>query len=142
MKYAFASPGWMGFMHGMMIERALRYAKEAPDLRWSICEVFTDPPKSLSPDGAPLAWSAVIEGGEVRFSANASRSAAFKVIIDYDDVLPLARYDTRGDPQRAAELRAMSQALIDQGRMTLIGDRALRDPRIGDFHDVIARVTE
>jgi hypothetical protein len=35
----------------------------------------------------------------------------------------------------------MSGALIEAGRMSVIGDRSRRDPRIGDFHDPLARVT-
>lgn len=141
MKYAFASPSWMAFMHGMMVDRAARLFAEAPDIAWSICEVFTDPPRELSPDGRPLAWHAIVEGGEVRFEATETDEAEVKVVIDYAAVVPLGRYDTRGDPARQAELAAMGQALRDKGLMTVIGDRSKRDPRIGNFHDAIARVT-
>mgnify|MGYP001561447267 CR=1 FL=1 len=141
MKYVFASPGWMAFMHGMVAERASRLAAEAPDISWSLCEVFTDPPASLSADGAPIAWHVIVRDGEVTFAATESDAVEFKVIVDYEGVVPLGRYDTRGDPDRAAELTAMSQALIAEGRMQTIGDRSNRDPRIGNFHDPIARVT-
>jgi hypothetical protein len=56
-------------------------------------------------------------------------------------VLPLGRYDTQGRPERRAELTAMSQDLVRRGLMRVAGDRSGRDPRIGDFHDPIARVT-
>ena len=60
MKYPFASVGWMAFMHGLIVERVRRFAIEAPDVAWSICEVFTDPPEELSIDGSPLAWHCVM----------------------------------------------------------------------------------
>lgn len=141
MKYAFASAGWMAFMHGLVTERVGRFRIEAPDIAWSICEVFTNPPPELSPDGSPLAWHCIVRDGEVTFGASERDDVDFKVIIDYAAVLPLGRYDTRGKPERAAELSQMSQALVREGLMRLIGDRSKRDPRIGDFHDVIARVT-
>lgn len=141
MKYAFASPGWMAFMHGLVTERVRRFQTEAPDIAWSICEVFTDPPADLSPDGAPLAWHCIVKDGQVTFGDTVRDDVAFKVIIDYDAVVPLGRYDTRGEPARQAELGAMAQALREQGKMTIIGDRTNRDPRVGDFHDVIAKVT-
>ena len=141
MKYAFASPGWMAFMHGMLVERAARLFAEDPAIAWSICEVFTDPPKDLSPDGRPLAWHAVVRGGQVEFGDTERDDVDVKITVDYKGVVPLGRYAVDGDPARREELTAMGQVLRDAGRMTVVGDRAGRDPRIGDFHDAIARVT-
>lgn len=141
MKYPFASPGWTAFMHGLIVERVRRFAVEAPDIAWSICEVFTDPPEELSIDGSPLAWHCVVKDGQVRFGAFEIDDVEFKVFVDYTAVVPLGRYDTRDDPERRAELGRMAQALRDAGKMRVVGDRAGRDPRVGDFHDIIARVT-
>lgn len=131
MTYAFASPGWMAFMHGLVTERVRRFQTEAPDIAWSICEVFTDPPAELSPDGSPLAWHCIVKDGEVTFSPTETDDVEFKVIADYAAVVPLGRYDTRGEPARQAELAAMAQALRDAGRMRVVGDRSRRDPRVG-----------
>lgn len=141
MAYVFAGPGWMAFMHGLIVERVQRLKAEAPGIGWSICEVFTDPPEALSPDGEPIAWHCVVKDGEVRFGAHEIDDVEFKVIVDYTAVVPLGRYDTKGDPARRAELTAMSAALREAGKMQVIGDRSGRDPRVGDFHDIIARVT-
>jgi hypothetical protein len=131
----------MAFMHGMMTDRAARLFAEAPEVAWSICEVFTDPPPDLSPDGRPIAWHAFVKEGQVQFGQSETDQAEVKIIVDYAAVVPLGRYDTCGDPGRQAELAAMGQALRDRGLMTVIGDRSNRDPRIGNFHDAIARVT-
>ncbi len=142
MKYEFASPGWMAFMHGMIAERLRRLESEAPGLSWSICEVFTDPPRRLSPDGSPLAWTCIVERGVlVAFETEERDDVEFKVFVDYETVVPLGRFDTRGEPERAAQLAALAAVARESGRMKVIGDRSKRDPRIGDFHDAIAKVT-
>ena len=141
MKYEFASPGWMAFMHGMLTARMEALGEAARDMNWSICEVFTDPPGSLSPDGSPLAWHCVIRDGAVEFGDTDRGDVDFRVVVDYAAVLPLGRYDAAGDPERAAELAGMGQALVAKGLMKTQGDRSRRDPRIGNLHDPIARVT-
>lgn len=138
MKYEFASPGWMAFMHGLIMERVSTLPS---DVAWSICEVFTDPPRALSPDGRALAWHAIVNDGQVEFGNTERDDVDVKVTVDYQAVVPLGRYDTRGNPERAAELARMAEALRDRGLMTITGDRAGRDPRAGNFHDVIAKVT-
>lgn len=139
--YVFGSREWMAAFHGLVAERVAALAPANPDLTLSICEVFTNPPAALSPDGAPLAWSCVVSGGEVDFRPVARDDVAFKVVVDYDAVLPLGRYDTRGDPARAAELRAMGQALAASGKMTVTGVRASGPSALGSFHDAIAKLT-
>jgi hypothetical protein len=139
--YEFASPGWKAFMHGMITANVVRLGADAADLRWSICEVFTDPPAHLSPSGAPIAWFCKVSGDRVTFGEGEIDDVDVKVIADYAAVLPLGRYDTAGDPGRAAELAGMSAGLVAAGQLTRIGDRAARDPRMPNLHDPIARVT-
>jgi hypothetical protein len=141
LSYEFASPGWKAFMHGMITVNVARLGDDAKGLRWSICEVFTDPPAHLSADGAPIAWFCKVVDDEVTFGDGDVDDVEVKVIADYAAVLPLGRYDTAGDPERAAELARMSAGLVARGELTRIGDRAGRDPRMPSLHDLIARVT-
>jgi hypothetical protein len=141
MKLEFASPAWMAFMYGLIVERVDVLRGAHPDISWSICEVFTDPPASLSKDGAPLAWHCVVEKGRVVFEASESDDVEYKVTADYQAVLPLARFDAAGDAARAAALSRMSQELIARNLLRVVGDRTRRHPAIGNFHDQIARVT-
>ncbi|MEZ5938567.1 MAG: hypothetical protein R3C52_10140 [Hyphomonadaceae bacterium] len=141
MKYEFASPGWIAFMHGMMVERLRRLLPEAPDISWSICEVFTNPPKHLSPSGAPLVWSCVVDRGQLDFGTEERDDVEFKVVADYAAIVALGRYDTRGDPVRMAELASLGGHLKESGQLQVMGDKTGRDARVGDFHDPIARVT-
>ena len=142
MIYEFASPGWMAFMHGIIAGRIADLGDAARDLNFSICEVFTDPPASLSPTGEPLAWHCVIRNGEVMFGASDREDVEVRVVADYASILPLARYDhARGDPAGAADIAAQGQALRASGKLVVNGARAERDPRVGNLHDPIARVT-
>lgn len=140
-QYEFASPQWIAFMHGMIVERVKRWKEDAPDLSWSICEVFTNPPEHLSPAGAPIAWSCIYNRGDLTFEASERDDVEFKVVVDYNAVLPLGRYDTAGCPARQKELADMAAHLRASGAMKVTGDRSQRDPRVGDLHDLIARVT-
>jgi hypothetical protein len=140
-RYEFGSPEWIAFMHGMIFERMQRWKEEAPDLAWSICEVFTSPPDHLSAGGAPIAWTCIYDRGELMFAAKESDDVEFKVTVDYRAVVPLGRFDTRGDPDRQQELASMATRLRETGQMKTTGNRSKRDPRVGDLHDLIARVT-
>jgi hypothetical protein len=131
----------MAFMHGLQVDRARELYAIAPEAGWSICQVFTDPPEQLSADGAPLAWHSIARDGAVIFGREDRADVDYHVVVAYHDVLPIARYDTRGDPERRAALAQLSASLVAAGRMRVTGDRSGDDPRIGDFHDLIARVT-
>jgi hypothetical protein len=142
MSYEFAGPQWVAFMHGLVVERLERLRREIPNVAWSICEVFTDPPPTLSPDGSSIAWHCVVsEGRLTRFGSGEIDDVEFKVVADYAAILPIARYDTRGEPERVADLGRMSRELVEAGRMRIEGDRSGRNPEIGGFHDMVARVT-
>ncbi len=141
MKYEFASPEWCAALHGLIAERAAWEVKSKPNLRMSICEVFTGAPARFADTDGNAAWSCVINDGRVDFQRRVRDDVRFKVVGDYAAILPLGRYDTRGDPARAAELAAMALKVRESGGMTVIGER-LADPQaITSIHDAIARLT-
>lgn len=141
MKYVFGGPEWTAFMYGMIVKVVAGLGASARDLNWSTCEVFTDPPAELSPDGSPLAWHCIIRDGEIEFNATECSEVDVKIVADYRAVLPLARFDTKSDENRAHQLAGMGRDLAEAGKLTVLGDRSGRDPRIGELHDLIARVT-
>nr|WP_070960800.1 hypothetical protein [Hyphomonas sp. Mor2] len=140
-KYEFAGPEWRAFMHGMVQERLNQLDPDESAKSWSFCEVFTDAPVHLQTDGTKAAWHFIVRDGEVAFGDTDLEDATMKVVADYQAILPLARYDTRGEPDRQAELGAMSQKLMAEGKMTVSGDPSALDPRLGSVHDPIAAVT-
>ena len=141
MKYEFASPAWLAAIHGIISERASSLMKETPALRMSICEVFTGAPRHLADDAGRIVWSCVIEEGVVDFRLAERDDTRFKVTVDYAAVLPLGRFDAKGDPERQTELSRMSAELIERGVMKIVGTRD-SDPRaMPSVHDAIARLT-
>jgi hypothetical protein len=144
MKYEFASRPWFAALHAIICEKAAAAAKTHPDFSYRICEVFTGVPERLATSpGGRTAWHAIVRGGEVRFDLSEIEEADMKAVADYASVLPLANYDTQGIPERAAELQAMSQALVAAGRLTITGSSlaASANP-MASLHDTIAKLTK
>ncbi len=142
MKYAFASAEWFACLHGIISERAFAVGAAHPDLTYSICEVFIDAPAdSPLTKGGQMAWYAVVKGQEVRFGLDEIDDVDFKVFIPFEEVPALARYDTRGDPDRAAELAGLVAEVVARGRFRSIGERSNSAEVIGSFHDAISRLT-
>src|SRR5277367_6479732 len=101
MKYEFLSKPWFAALHAIILEKARNAALSDPDLRYSICEVFTDVPSPLATlPGGRVAWHAIVRGSDVVFALSDRDDVDLKATADYGAVLPLARFDTRGDADR------------------------------------------
>ncbi len=144
MRYEFGGPVWLGALHATFAERVAGLVRDRPDqgagLAFSICEVMTSPPPSVSPDGAPIAWWCVVDGPGVTFGLGENDDVGRKVTIDYAAALPLARFDTRGSVEGEVEIGRMLQAVVDQG----LARRIVRDesrPEGLNVHDAMARLT-
>jgi hypothetical protein len=142
MKYRFASLPWFAALHALICEKARMAAIDQPDFSYSICEVFTAVPAELAPapDGR-IAWHSIVRGADVEFELSEIDKADMKAVADYASVLPLASYDTEGVPERAAELQAMSQALVASGHLHISGSLAASGTPLSSLHDAIAKLT-
>jgi hypothetical protein len=141
MKYEFGSPEWMIAIHGVIAGRAGVVGALHPELTFSMCEVYTDAPVHLSGADRKIAWHFRLMGWTVEFDASEADDVDYKVVCDYQGILPAGRFDTRGDPARLAELKAIGQALADAGKLKILGDPAKRPEVFGSTHDSIARLT-
>lgn len=141
MKYQFGSPEWLAFLHGILRERAESIGAGGVEVRFSMCEVFTDPPPAIANDRDRLVWSCVIEKGEVDFRLSERDDVYLKVVADYEACLPICRYDTEGDADRAAEMGAMMKALRDAGKLDIVTNDAAAPGNMPSVHDATARVT-
>lgn len=140
-KYEFAGPEWRAYMHAVVSSRLEQLEDRGSAVDWSFCEVFRNAPKHLQTDGSAAVWHCIVEGGQLTFGEVELRDPTFKVVADYDAIYPLAKFHTKGDSARASQLARMSQALMEEGKLSVVGDPAKLDPRFGSFHDAIAAVT-
>ena len=142
MKYEFASSEWLAALHGIIVERAETLSKSQPNLWMSTCEVFYDAPRHLADENGKVAWSCVVNGGNVDFQRRERDDIRYKVLADYDAIVPMGRYDTRGEEARAAELQRMVGALLADGKMSRpLGDKVRDADSFPLLHDAIARLT-
>ena len=137
--YEFMSSTWFAALHGIIAERVARVAATV-DVTFSVCEVALDPPRHLSPNGASLAWSYKVAGGEVVFSQVEADDVDLKIEGDYAALASLAPLVIGADPAAAEAYRAASEALVAAGRVR-VREIAPRLPQIGSFHDAIAALT-
>lgn len=141
MKYEFLSRPWFAALHAIIWEKSRNASSSDANLRYSICEVFTDVPSSLATlPGGRVAWHAIVRGSDVVFGLSERDDVDLKATADYSAVLPLARFDTRGQADRAAELQAMSQALATRGLLKVAGAPPMNGP-FASLHDAIAALT-
>lgn len=138
-KHEFASAGWFEFLREK-IEALLRDAPD--DARWNVCEVFTQVPTHLSqtPD-RQASWHGRIRGRELEFGQGEIHDADFKVVADYQTVLPLARLVFADDPGAQARVDETLEKANREGKMRVEGSRDSRPDCLDGLHDAMARVT-
>ena len=132
----FASEAWFDALEELLPAYA---AAAGPGLKLTLCEVFTAVPAHLDPDGfGAIAWHCRISDGKVAFARTETADADFKTVVDYQAVLPLARFLVT--PQTRAAYDALVSATAAAGKMTRTGD-ARRIPRAfyGMHNDLAVR---
>jgi len=136
-KIELASPEWMDALRGM-IERYTQ--KIGPDVKLSICEVFTGVPKHLDRDGTGvIAWYCRIEGGRVEFARGEIDDADLKTVADYQFILPFARLKV--DPSTRAQYEAGQAEGVRAGKLRRSGDVSKVPPAFYGMHNELADVT-
>lgn len=120
-----------------------RVTGHSPPLAFSMCEVFLDPPDHLGGKGARIAWHCVVKNGHTRFETSEADDVAFKVVADYQAILPMARIDTEASPDGAARIMELYQAAAAAGKLAWVGVRASEAGQGGveSVHNEIARLT-
>lgn len=133
-KVEFAGPEWMA-----AIEAKLRsFAEANPDARFGICEVFTDCPAHLAPNGV-IAWHCRIADGKLDFRMGEVDDVEIKNVADYEAVLPFARLMLT--PETQAEYLQMSERALAEGKLKRFGDASKLPPAIHGLHNEMAEIT-
>lgn len=133
----FASDAWLAKLRSLL----QKYTTLAgPEVKFSICEVFTGVPKHLDKNGnGVIAWNCHIAGGEVEFEEGEIESADLKTVADYDFVLELARMTI--DESTQEEYLRLQQVGAELGKLSGSGDKSKVPPSFYSMHNELAEIT-
>jgi hypothetical protein len=136
-KIEFASQEWLDALKAAI----LRYmAKAGPDVKLSICEVFTGVPKHLDKNGdGVIAWHCKIEDGRLHFADGEIPEADIKSTCDYDFILALARLKI--EPATMKDYERLTAEGERTGKLKRQGDRAKVPPAFYGMHNDLAEIT-
>jgi len=140
-KHDFASPLWFTALQAILYQ-AVDEAEDLSGSDWTMCEVFTNVPKSL-PQGldGSIAWHYSLIDGQVKFGFGDQPEADFKVSLDYHVARDMARMVVGNDESIQQEMERIAFAAIEQGKGEVFGSREKRPENLANYHDTIARIT-
>jgi len=133
-KLEFASDAWFEALKALLPKYA---AGAGPGLDLSLCEVFTGVPTHLDQHGdGVIAWHCRIKGDQVEFIHAETDDCDYKTVIDYQTVLPLARFVVT--PDTRAEYEALGAAAAASGKVKRTGDPSRIPPSFYNMHNDLA----
>src|SRR5690606_34629702 len=121
-KFEFMSPAWIA----MAREQILRVLedKDLGNVRFTLCEEFTNPPEHLRPpDAQTIGFYLRVGDGRAEVGDRPIKDADCTIISDYADALAVAR-----DPEAAAADPAAMAERMAAGRLKIIGDLSAAPP--------------
>ena len=86
-----ASPEWVELARTFLTDAVPEMATSAPDVAFSICESFTNPPRHLDDGHNRSAWWFKIDGPHVEVEAGARTDLLIYYEAPYAEALPRAR---------------------------------------------------
>ncbi|MGH6986650.1 MAG: hypothetical protein ACRED9_07415 [Caulobacteraceae bacterium] len=133
----FASAAWLEALSELLPI----YASQAgPDLELTICEVFTGVPAHLDRNGnGVIAWHCRIAGGVVHFEETERNDCDFKTVVDYQTVLPIARWIVTDENR--PEYEALVARAAASGKAKPSGDTSRIPPSFMGMHNDLAART-
>jgi len=91
-KHEFGSEGWFAHAEQVLKDLVEEASAELDGVRFSACEVFTDPPEHLRQGGQPkIYWYFEIADGQAVMLREERAVADHRVSVDYQKVLPHVR---------------------------------------------------
>ncbi|WP_330231469.1 hypothetical protein OHA40_02660 [Nocardia sp. NBC_00508] len=137
--YAFASAEYLAALHGYLAARAKEFDRALHGAAFSVCEVYTDVPRTIAADGrVAVTWR--VRAGAVELTRTESDDVELKVVVDWATIAPLAKFVVGDDKARARELNeAMDRAVADGKMMVHSSNRPPAFFR--SVHDDMAALT-
>lgn len=139
-KFELASQAWLDELFRLMREVTARH----PDIRFSVCEVFTGVPARLEPDSdGQIAWHGFLEHGYAKLQRGEvpAEDVDVKTIGDWEALLPAARAKVEMTPEGIARYRALSAGAAAEGRIERHGDPSKAPAELMEIHNALAERT-
>jgi hypothetical protein len=133
-KVIFASDEWIDFAREELDDLVGQHGEEG--INFSLCEVFTDAPKTINPSGT-VSWYFSIEGKKVIVAPGVYNKADVMIRTDYQRVLKQAR-TIYTDEYLAARADEVPGSQFDYAE----GDFSLTPSYINELHNRLAQVTK
>ncbi len=135
-KVELGSTEWLQAAREYLESRIAELGDALNGVKFSLCEVLTDPPAHLLHDGATqLAWQFRFDGKSVAVLPGDSADVDYRQVADYQSILPMARIVYSEDP---AALAASRERRKDDNAPAL---PMVLAPTLLAMHDHLARLT-
>lgn len=141
-RYEMASAAWLAMVEDVL-QAAITGARTRGELdgtRFSMCEVYTDVPPSVS-DTSRVAWTIRVTEQASTFELAERDDVDIKVVGDWATLLRFARVEFGDEPPERTEAGAALIGAITAGRVRISGDPRQRPHLFAGTHDEIAHRT-
>jgi len=132
-KVVFASAEWVAKAEQILVP--LVRAHGVPGQTFSVCEVFTNAPPEVAPEGT-VSWHFVIDGKSVRVGNGEIQYPDLRIQNEYQNSLPLARMIYT--PENLAERNRSS---MQQAGRVVSGNTAAVPSYLIELHNRLAEIT-
>lgn len=120
----FCSAEWVAHAGDYLRQAAAEAKADLAGVSVAFNEVFTDAPKHLGPDEhGRIGWYMRIAGGEVEVARGILTDADFRIIGDYETIVPLARLVYAGNPENAEKAARLGAEGAKAGKIRREGDQ-------------------
>ena len=134
-KVDFAGPAWVDAAREVLEDLIATHG--TPDLKFSVCEVFTGAPAHVAPSGT-AAWYFYVDGDSVEVGSGERDDVDLRMGGEYEAALPGAR--TVYTPEYLAE-REKQAPDPDAPQPNIQGDPSILPPWIVELHNRLAPIT-
>ncbi len=135
----FCSKQWVDFAREYLLEVSKDSNLTGIDVSFN--EVVTDAPASLDPDADGRAgWYLRVRNGAIEVECGLLEEADYRVEMDYETVLPIARLVYKGHPENVEAAAKIGEAAAAAGKLKTEGDQAAlaKLDWLAGLHDVMA----
>jgi hypothetical protein len=141
MKYAFGSPEWCERLKVAFEEAAASRDAEERELRYTLSEVYLDPPPELNPVNGKLAWHVRFTPTGAEWKPGEADAPDILIVGRYAALAELGRVIVDDEPETRKRMDDMIRAARRAGDLTYTNTLATQPTFTAGVHDIMARIT-